>query len=235
MLSRTRRGFIQITNRGLSILEKNPSQINTRYLRQFPEFLEFSRGSEILTSVSNDLKDNEQTMINKTPEELLESSYQLIRNSLKSELLSRVKNCTPQFFERLVVELLVSMGYGGTIKEAGQAIGKSGDEGIDGIIKEDILGLDTIYIQAKRWQTMVGRPEIHKFAGALQGKKAKRGIFISTSDFSDHAIEFAESIENKIVLINGSELTEFMIDNNIGVKNMDSYIVKRIDLDFFEE
>ena len=154
---------------------------------------------------------------------------------MKKELLSRIKNCTPQFFERLVVELLVNMGYGGSIKEAGQAIGRTGDEGIDGTIKEDILGLDVIYIQAKKWEGIISRPEIQKFAGALQGKKAKKGIFITTSDFSDSAKEFVNNIENKIVLVNGNKLTDYMIDHDIGVANAISYTIKRIDLDYFEE
>ncbi len=138
-------------------------------------------------------------------------------------------------FERLVVELLVKMGYGGSRPDASKAIGGTGDEGIDGIIKEDKLGLDIIYIQAKRWENTVGRPEIQKFAGALQGQRAKKGVFITTANFSKEASEYASRIDNKIVLVDGERLAEFMIDHNIGVSPITTYEVKRIDLDYFSE
>ena len=149
--------------------------------------------------------------------------------------LYNIKNSNPAFFERLVVELLVAMGYGGSISEAGKAIGRSGDEGIDGIIKEDILGLDLIYIQAKKWNGIIGRPEIQKFAGALQGQRAKKGIFITTGNFSNEAKEFVSKIETKIVLIDGNQLSEYMIDKNIGVTLEKSYLLKKLDLDYFED
>jgi restriction system protein len=154
---------------------------------------------------------------------------------LGREILSKLKTSSPAFFERLVVELLVRMGYGGTRKDAGQAIGKSGDEGIDGIIKEDRLGLDTIYIQAKKWEQTVSRPEIQKFAGALQGFRAKKGIFITTSDFSKEAVEYSARIDSKIVLIDGEQLWNLMIDFGIGVSTTATYEVKRIDNDYFSE
>jgi restriction system protein len=138
-------------------------------------------------------------------------------------------------FEKIVVELIVRMGYGGSLRDAGQAIGKSGDEGIDGIIKEDRLGLDVIYMQAKRWESTVGRPEIQKFAGALQGQRAKKGIFITTSDFSKEALEYAARIENKIILIDGEQLAQLMIDYNIGITPVTTYEIKRIDSDYFVE
>ncbi len=146
-----------------------------------------------------------------------------------------MKNCTPSFFERLVVDLLVKMGYGGSRKEAGQAVGQSGDGGIDGIIKEDRLGLDIIYVQAKRWENTVGRPEIQKFAGALQGQRARKGIFLTTSTFSQDALEYVTSIETKIILIDGERLAELMSDNNVGVTPEAVYEVKRIDTDYFVE
>lgn len=151
------------------------------------------------------------------------------------EILETIKKCSPYFFEHLVVDLLVSMGYGGSRKEAGQAVGKSGDEGIDGIIKEDRLGLDIIYIQAKRWDNVVSRPEIQKFAGALLGQSAKKGIFITTSDFSQGAIDYVARIDSKIILVNGSRLTELMIEHNVGVTSVAKYEVKRIDSDYFIE
>jgi restriction system protein len=158
-----------------------------------------------------------------------------LRQSLASELLDQVKSSSPRQFEKVVVELLVSMGYGGSLKDAGKAVGKSGDEGIDGIIKEDRLGLDTIYIQEKKWEGTVGRPEIQKFAGALQGQRARTGIFITTSDFSKEAFDYVSRIETKIVLIDGKQLAQYIIDHNIGVTPIAKYEVKRIDTDFFEE
>jgi restriction system protein len=170
-----------------------------------------------------------------TPEELLEDGYQRIRQELAQELLNRVKSSSPRFFERLVVELLVKMGYGGSIKDAGQVIGKSGDEGIDGTIKEDRLGLDVIYIQAKKWEGAVGRPEIQKFVGALYGQRAKKGVFITTSSFSHEATEYVKNIDNKIVLIDGKQLTELMIDHGVGVAIVSTYEVKKVDNDYFTE
>ena len=162
-------------------------------------------------------------------------AYQRLRIDLESELLDQVKAASPAFFERLVVELLVRMGYGGTLRDAGQAVGKSGDGGIDGIIKEDRLGLDVIYIQAKRWEGTVGRPDIQKFAGALQGHRARKGVFITTSSFSAEAIDFAARIDSKIVLIDGPALSRYMIDNDVGVSASRSYQVKKIDSDYFTE
>jgi restriction system protein len=165
----------------------------------------------------------------------MEQSFEALRESLGREILAKLKSASPSFFERLVVELLVRMGYGGTRKDAGQAIGKSGDEGIDGIIKEDRLGLDTIYLQAKKWEQTVSRPEIQKFAGALQGFRARKGIFITTSDFSREAVEYASRIDSKIVLIDGEQLWNLMIDFGIGVSTTASYEVERIDNDYFSE
>ena len=168
-----------------------------------------------------------------TPEELLEKSHQKLVNSLADELLENIKACSPSFFERLVVELLLAMGYGGTRADAGRAIGQSGDGGIDGIIDEDKLGLDSIYIQAKRWEGTVGSPEIQKFVGALQGNRAHKGVFITTSDFSKQAQEYVKNINNKVVLINGFTLARLMIENDVGVSTGTTYKVKKIDSDYF--
>ncbi len=170
-----------------------------------------------------------------TPEETLETAYQRLRDDLSIELLQQIKNSSPSQFEKLVVELLVKMGYGGSRHDAGKAIGKSGDEGIDGIIKEDRLGLDIIYIQAKRWDNTVGRPEVQKFAGALQGQRARKGIMITTSTFSQDAYDYASRIDSKIVLIDGKRLAQLMIDNNLGVSTLSTYEIKRIDSDYFTE
>ena len=172
-----------------------------------------------------------------TPEEILDEAYQTIRKSSASELLNKIVDLSPAFFERLVVELLVKMGYGGSIKDAGKKIGMTGDEGIDGIIKEDNLGLDIIYIQAKRWKpgNVVGRPEIHKFVGALAGQGAKKGIFITTSNFTKEALEYTPKNETKIVLINGEQLAQLMIDYNLGCTTQQIYELKKIDSDYFGE
>jgi restriction system protein len=228
LLRSTRRGYFQITERGLDVLDKSPPKIDTAYLRQYPEFVEFQspkpKGAE---KRSPDLDDST------TPEEEIESAYQQLRESLIKELLETVKSCPPAFFEQLVIDLLVKMGYGGTRKDAGQAIGKSGDEGIDGIIKEDRLGLDIVYIQAKKWENTVSRPEIQKFAGALQGQRARKGVFITTSDFSRAAREYVSRIDSKIVLIDGYTLAQLMIDFGIGVTGVATYELKRVDMDYF--
>ena len=169
------------------------------------------------------------------PEELLESTFGRINGELASDILQKIKSCSPAFFERLVVELLVKMGYGGTRQDAGRAIGRSGDEGIDGVIHEDRLGLDVIYLQAKRWESVVGRPEIQKFVGALQGQRAKKGVFITTSDFTKEAVEYVRNIDNKVVLINGALLASLMIDHDVGVSLAATYEIKKIDSDYFLE
>lgn len=233
LLSAPRRGWFQITQRGLSVLENPPDRITVSFLEQFDEFVQFRERREKNNDNSNDapIADIEP----QTPEEAIESAYLNIRQSLTDEILQTVKNCSPSFFEQLVVDVLVKMGYGGTRKDAGKAVGKSGDDGIDGIINEDRLGLDVIYLQAKRWENPVGRPEIQKFAGALQGQRAKKGIFITTSIFTKEAQEFASRIDSKITLVDGETLSQLMIDYNVGVNLVASYELKRIDSDYFVE
>jgi len=233
LLIYTPKGHFKITDRGLKVLQEKPSKIDVKYLKRFPELLEFIKPSKKEKKIKD--KGVELLLEEKTPEDLLEIGYEKYQEKLLSDLLEKIKECSPEFFERLVVELLVSMGYGGSFEDAGKAIGKSGDEGIDGIIKEDKLGLDVIYIQAKRWTNPVSRPDIQKFAGALLGKKAKKGVFITTSIFSESAIEYARNIENKIILVDGEQLTKYMIDNGVGVSEITSYKIKKIDLDYFTE
>ena len=181
-------------------------------------------------------KDNqEDTEQEKTPLEQIEDNFFNINNDLANELLETIKTMSPYLFERLVVDLLLKMGYGGSREDAGQAIGKSGDEGIDGIINEDILGLDNIYIQAKRWENVVGRPEIQKFTGALAGQKAKKGVFITTANFSKNAIAYAKDVDYKIILIDGVKLSNLMINYNVGVSVETTYEIKKIDNDYFED
>jgi len=232
LLESTRRGYLKITEKGLGVLKENVQRIDVKFLKRFPEFVEFQTTKKD-KAVSPDESD---ATLQQTPEESLEDGYQKIRENLSQELARSVKACSPKFFERLVVELLLSMGYGGTLKDAGKAIGQSGDGGIDGIIKEDKLGLDAIYIQAKRWDgTTVGRPEIQKFVGALDEQRAKKGVFITTSSFSKDARDYASKITTKVVLIDGEELTQLMIDNNIGVSTSRTYDIKKMDSDYFTE
>ncbi len=203
-----------------------------KYLEQFPEFVEFREKESTRRRPQKITGETIEPEV-PTPEELLDDAYQEIRDNLAHELLSLVKNSSPAFFERLVVELLVKMGYGGSRREAARAIGQTGDEGIDGIIDEDRLGLDAVYVQAKKWDTVVGRPEIQKFVGALMGKRARKGIFITTSSFTADAINYVSNIDSKVVLIDGKRLAEFMIDYDVGVTGVTSYQLKRIDTDYF--
>ncbi len=222
LLEITRRSYCRITERGIEVLRSNPPKIDVRYLEQFPEFLEFRRSER-----------RSKEIVESTPEEVLDEAYQEMRNNLAQELLDAIKQSPPSFFERVVVELLVRMGYGGSHQDAARAVGRAGDEGIDGVIDEDRLGLDVIYIQAKRWDSTVGRPEIQKFVGALMGKKAKKGIFITTSAFSPDAVSYVSNIDYKIVLIDGTRLAELMIDYDVGVSTVTTYQIKKVDNDYF--
>lgn len=234
LLGAPKRAHIQITDAGIKALKSNPKSISSSSLKQYPSFVDFQEKHK--KAGDDDINSDVEPVSKKTPHEILESGYQTLRAELASDLLERVKSCTPGFFEVLVVELLVKMGYGGSRSDAGKALGKTGDEGIDGIIKEDKLGLDTIYIQAKRWKdTSVGRPAIQQFAGALAGQGAHKGIFITTSRFTEDARSFVSKVNSKIVLIDGEELAELMIDNGIGVSTAATYEVKRIDSDYFSD
>lgn len=233
LVESTKRSYFKITDLGLEILKKNPAEINIKFLEQFPQFIEFRKKRDDVDEVEEHQELKNDT--SKTPQEMLEYGYQKIKKDLAQEVIDIVKSCSPRFFEKLVVELLLKMGYGGSLKDAGKAIGQSGDGGIDGIIKEDKLGLDVIYIQAKRWEAVVGRPEIHKFVGALVGQRAKKGVFITTSGFTKEAQEYAKTIEQKVILIDEDSLAQLMIENNIGVSSVNSYEIKKIDSDYFVE
>ncbi|MEI6349226.1 MAG: restriction endonuclease [Bacteroidota bacterium] len=229
LLENIKRSSFRITESGKQLLDTNPIEINLRVLKTIPAFQErTARARDEGSSI-----DIENSQISATPEEIIENCYLAIRKSLAQELLFKIKSSTPSFFETLVVELLVKMGYGGSIKDAGRSIGRSGDEGIDGIIKEDKLGLDVIYIQAKRWENVVGRPEIQKFVGALAGQGAKKGVFITTSRYTNEAREYQPRNETKIVLIDGEQLAELMIDHNLAVSTASTFEIKRIDNDYF--
>lgn len=230
LLDATGWGVYRLTDRGREVLKEKQKRIDLKFLDQFPGHREFRTTQRKPATVQPTTSATEMT-----PQEHIAFGYQQIRDELVSTLLQKIKECPPEFFEQLVVDLLVAMGYGGSRQDAGRAVGRAGDGGIDGIIKEDRLGLDVIYIQAKRWEGVVGRPEIQKFAGALQGQRARKGIFLTTSGFSQEARDFAGAIDSKLVLIDGEELAGFMIDHGIGVADVAAYVVKRLDLDYFAQ
>ena len=232
LLQQPRRGIIQITDRGIEALKLPRESVDNGLLKQYSEFNDFYQRGNGADEATVDIRvaDDEQT-----PEELIEAAYEKLRAHLEEEILERIKSCSPTFFEHLVVDLLLKMGYGGSRKDAGKAMGKSGDGGIDGIIKEDKLGLDAVYIQAKRWdENTVGRPEVQKFAGALQGQRARKGVFITTSTFSQEAKDFASAVDTRIVLIDGRELTKLMVDHELGCTTQAVYEVKALDTDYFD-
>lgn len=226
------RGIYKISASGLEVLTRNPVKIDNDILREFAGFAEWIKKSNQTKETAADVIGNES---DQTPDEALASAYLTLRTELSFEILEKIKSCSPTFFERIVVELLVKMGYGGTREDAGQAVGKSGDGGIDGIIKEDRLGLDVIYLQAKRWEATVGRPELQAFAGALLGKQARKGVFITTSNFSSGAKSYVDTITSNIILIDGEQMAELMIDYNVGVSIAATYEIKKIDSDYFIE
>ena len=233
LLETVRRGVYKITDRGSALLQGDPTEITVQTLRQFPEFLEFlGKGSRSEAEDSAPFDGAAETK--DTPEELLENSYQVLRDALAHDLLETIKNGTPAAFEQIVVDLLVAMGYGGSVEDAGKVVGKSGDGGIDGIIKQDKLGLDALYVQAKRWKDVVGSPEIMKFSGSLTKNHASRGVFITTSTFTKDASEFVEAMPQKIVLIDGKQLASLMVEYDVGVSATRTYILKRLDQDYFE-
>jgi restriction system protein len=224
------RGVVRISDQGRRVLRQKPDRIDNQFLKKYQSFNEFiGRGERDVESAEPQPKET------KTPDEVLEQSFRDLRNALADELLEQVRGCSPTFFERLVVDLLVAMGYGGSLADAGQAVGRSGDGGIDGIIKEDKLGLDVVCIQAKRWERTVGRPEVQAFAGSMEGFRARKGVLITSSTFSKEAEDYVSHIERKIVLIDGKRLAELMIDHDIGVATSRAYTVKRVDLDYFVE
>lgn len=231
------RAIYRITNMGVaSLVENSNPNISIQTLLDYPDFREFYYPLRKITNKPIGKKPEVTLEIKETPEERIENAYSTIKRELQEQVLDYLKSASPYFFESLVVDLLLSMGYGGSRREAAEVIGKSGDEGIDGIINEDKLGLDTIYIQAKRWETSaVGRPIVQGFVGALRGKKAKKGIFITTSTFTKDALVYASKLEDPIILIDGIRLAELMIDNNVGVSTSKSYEIKMIDSDYFAE
>lgn len=221
LIQRPERGYLKITERGLAVLAQKPSKIDNEFLFRFKEFQDFK--DKTPSDIAND----------STPQEELEKGLQSIAASVRDEILERLHEIAPSRFEEIVIDVLVAMGYGGSHKDAAKAVGGSGDGGIDGVINEDRLGLDTIYIQAKRWKANIGRPEVQSFVGALSGRHATKGIFISTSSFTNDAREYVKSLRERVILIDGERLASLMFEFNIGVSTEETYHVKRIDTDYF--
>jgi restriction system protein len=231
LIERPRRAMYRITERGRQVLADSPDRVDLKTLTQFEELDEFRKGrhrAQRDEGVVVAPPEDEQT-----PDERIDAAYRESRSALATTLLDRVFEQSPDFFERLVLDVLQAMEYGGSRDDATEQLGQSGDEGVDGVIREDRLGLDLIYVQAKRWHNAVGRPEIQKFFGALMGQRATKGVFITTSTFSRDAIEYADGVTPRIILVDGNELAELMIDHGVGVSVSRSYDVQRVDLDYF--
>lgn len=229
------RSVYRLTARGRELLATKPALVNLSVLRRFPEYNVFRSGGSSSESSTPAIQDSSEALEQRTPDDLIDEGYRLARAALAAELRERIQAMSPAGFEQLVIDLLTAMGYGGAYEDAAKVVGRSGDEGIDGVIKEDRLGLDTIYVQAKRWQSSVGRPEIQRFAGALQGQRARKGVFITSSTFSSDAQKYAASIQTTIVLLDGATLAELMIDHGVGVATTKRIDIKRVDSDYFAE
>ncbi len=239
LVERTGRGRIRLTERGRQALRDHSAgvQIRVPYLNRFSAYLEFRGKSDRENDLAVEQTRNRSVVSDDggtSPVEALEASYLALRRTLGQEILDRVKQAPPSFFEQVVIDLLVAMGYGGSYADAAQAVGRSGDDGIDGIIKADKLGLDFVYVQAKRWDAPVGRPTVQAFAGSLMGQRAGKGVFITTSKFTNEAEEYVRRIEKRIVLVNGARLADLMIDHGVGVADVATFRIKRIDTDYFE-
>jgi restriction system protein len=232
LLDGSKRGVFSITDRGREVMQGHPARIDVKFLKQFPGFEEFR--TSIRDKVPADATDT-NTAQTQTPEELLEDSYERLKSRLSEDLLSRVRQVSPARFESIVLDLLLAMGYGGSRPDAGRAVGRSGDGGIDGLINEDPLGLDVVYIQAKRWEGVVGRPVVQAFVGSLEGQRAKKGVLITTSSFTTDATQYVGMIDKKVILIDGSRLAQLMIEHGVGVTVEQTYLIKRLDLDYYDD
>ena len=233
-LEAPRRGVVRITDRGRQVLQDCPDRLTAKWLKRFPEFADWKFSKSTSAGDERDSGSGDEADV-RTPTETIELAFETLNDTLAEELLDQVKGVTPAYFEQLVVDVLVAMGYGGSAEGAARVLGRGGDGGVDGVIKEDRLGLDAIYVQAKKWEGSVGRPEIQKFVGALQGQRSRKGVFITTSTFTAEARAYAEGIESRVVLIDGRRLAELMIEHDVGVSSARTYEVKRIDSDYFLE
>ena len=238
LLTRPRRSVYAITERGQQVLAANPERIDLRVLAQFPELAAFRSARQD----EHQPEQSDQTLVaaddlgvhEATPQERIASAYRELRSALIAELLDSISEQDSDFFEKLVLDVLQAMGYGGSREDAAERLGQSGDEGVDGVIREDRLGLDQIYVQAKKWSDPVGRPEIQKFFGALHGQRATKGVFITTSSFTRGARDFANDVTPRVILVDGRELAAFMIDYGVGVTPTDTYTLARLDSDYFD-
>ena len=228
LLHRPVKGKYSISLEGRALLKDPPSRIDRKFLSKYPSFQEFLSKTKS-EPIIDDLP------VNLTPDEQIGNAYRELNETLISDLKDQTAMMNPYSFEQLVINLLFAMGYGGSREEAAQVTKKSADEGIDGVIDQDRLGLDVIYVQAKRWKDQVGRKEIQSFVGALAGKQANKGVFITTSNFSSHARDYAHSVSQKVILIDGTRLAELMIEHNIGVSTKRTLQIKRIDSGYFED
>ncbi len=235
-----RRGRFMISAQGRALLAQNPATLTTKDLLQYPSFLEFYRGDADTLGEHDPRQSGNPTVAvdsAATPEEQIETAHIAVQAALRAELLQRIWQNSPAFFEQLIVDLLVAMGYGGSHRDAAQHLGKSGDGGIDGVINEDRLGLDRVYIQAKRYAqtTTVGRPEVQGFVGSLLGQGASKGVFATTSSFASGALEYAKGLRERVILIDGEQLADLMMEHNVGVRTSRALEFKRLDEDFFAE
>lgn len=242
LVTSPKRGVFEITDEGRALLSENPAVVDVSTLERYPAFREFR--SRTRTPARDTTEDSAtqpaglpgiDAHAGDTPDEEMEDAWRRHRVNIEAELLEQVRTVSPAFFEQLVVDVLVALGYGGSRTKAARSVGRSGDEGIDGVIDEDPLGLDVVYVQAKRWNGTVGRPEVQKFAGALQGRRARKGVFLTTAEFTREAREFTNMIEARIVLIDGPRLAKLMVDHGVGVSVAGEYVVHRIDSDYFSE
>lgn len=236
ILEKSARGRFKIAPRGIELLKKGTTRVDNKFLMQYGEFLAFRNKKRKSATVvaTGSAEDAEEPDASLTPLELVEAGYKDLRETLADELLERVRVMKPKKFEQLVVDVLVAMGYGGSQLDAAQVVGKSGDGGIDGVIKEDRLGLDMVYIQAKRHDADVGPGAIREFVGSLGEHRANKGVFITCGGFTSGAKEAAARAHSRIVLIDGDQLADYMIDHGVGVTNYKPYIVKKLDSDYFE-
>ena len=241
-LKRTRRSHFVITDRGKTLLADYPDRLTVKILKQYPEFAAFhAPPSQMAEEPAANENDSSFSVIGdgqtETPEEAIQTAEGAILTSLREQLLTRISELSPAFFERLVIDLIVAMGYGGSRQIVAQRLGKSGDEGIDGVVNEDPLGLDMVYIQAKRYapENTIGRERIQQFAGALVGQAATKGVFVTTSSFSKQAKEYAQKVPQRIILLDGMELARLMTQYGVGVRTERVVELKRIDLDYFDE
>jgi restriction system protein len=235
LLSSSGRGTFRITQTGLDVLANKPPRLDVKYLMQFDSYRAFRARGRENSGAALGAATEQAAAETETPEEAMDRAWALLRVQMADELLERIRAAPPAFFEQLVVDLLVAMGYGGSRVDAGESIGRSHDGGIDGIIKEDRLGLDAVYVQAKRWEGTVGRSTVQAFAGSLEGVRARKGVMLTTSTFSLEARDYIQRIEKRIVLIDGTMLAQLMLDYGVGVTAARTYTVPRIDLDYFEQ